>query len=216
MKTRFVAASLVLAALWAPRPAAAQATDGSDGGPTGDAGGALLPGDVVDVQIWREETLSGQFAVDESGTVVLPLVGARNVMGVSAQDLRDDLTAAYARFLNNPSINVKLLRRITVSGEVRVPGLYTVDATVSIADLIAQSGGLNVDADAEKIALFRDGQRFELDLNGATVVGQAGIRSGDRVSVGQRSWLSRNFPSVVGIVSIISNVALIAISANNN
>ena len=210
MKTRLAATSLVLASLWAPSPALSQASDGM----AADPGGSLLPGDVVDVQIWREETLSGQFAVDESGTVVLPLVGARNVMGVSAQDLRDDLTAAYARFLNNPSINVKLLRRITVSGEVRVPGLYTVDATVSIADLIAQAGGLNVDADANKIALFRDGQRFQLDLNGATVVGQAGIRSGDRVSVGQRGWLSRNFPSVVGIVSIISNVALI-VSANN-
>ncbi len=175
-----------------------------------DPMGALLPGDVIDIDIWQEETLSGEFTVDESGTVVLPLVGEWSVAGVSARDLREQLAAAYAVYLNNPSINVKLLRRITVSGEVRVPGLYTVDATVSIADLIARAGGLNVDADAEKILLFRDGQRLELDLNGATVVGEAGLRSGDRVSVGKRGWLGRNLPSVVGIVSIISNVVLIA------
>lgn len=190
-----------LAASGAQEPATAQA---------GDSMGSLLPGDVVDIDIWQEETLSGQFTVDESGTVVLPLVGERNVVGVSPRDLREQLAAAYAVYLNNPSINVKLLRRITVSGEVRVPGLYTVDATVSIADLIARAGGLNVDADAEKILLFRDGERLELDLNGATVVGEAGLRSGDRVSVGKRGWLGRNLPSVVGIVSIISNVVLIA------
>lgn len=190
-----------LATLGAPDAATAQAPD-----PTG----ALLPGDVIDIDIWQEETLSGEFTVDESGTVVLPLVGEWSVAGVSARDLREQLAAAYAVYLNNPSINVKLLRRITVSGEVRVPGLYTVDATVSIADLIARAGGLNVDADAEKILLFRDGQRLELDLNGATVVGEAGLRSGDRVSVGKRGWLGRNLPSVVGIISIISNVVLIA------
>lgn len=190
-----------LAALGAPGAASPQASD-----PTG----ALLPGDVIDIDIWQEETLSGEFTVDESGTVVLPLIGARNVAGVSAQDLREQLAADYAVYLNNPSINVKLLRRITVSGEVRVPGLYTVDATLSIADLIARAGGINTDADAEKILLFRDDQRLELDLNGATVVGEAGLRSGDRVSVGKRGWLGRNLPSVVGIVSIISNVVLIA------
>ena len=212
MKTRFVAPVLALVAIGVPCAVTSQTVVARDEDPVRDSSpvGALLPGDVIDVQIWREETLSGQFAVDESGTVVLPLIGARNVAGVSAQDLRDELASAYAEFLNNPSINVKLLRRITVAGEVRVPGLYTVDATVSIADLIAQAGGLNIDADADKITLFREGQRFELDLNGATVVGQAGIRSGDRVSVGQRSWLSRNFPSVVGIMSIVSNVILIA------
>ena len=189
------------------------AASGAQGPATAQAGGSmgsLLPGDVVDIDIWQEETLSGQFTVDESGTVVLPLVGEWNVAGVSPRDLREQLAAAYAVYLNNPSINVKLLRRITVSGEVRVPGLYTVDATVSIADLIARAGGLNVDADAEKILLFRDGERLELDLNGATVVGEAGLRSGDRVSVGKRGWLGRNLPSVVGIVSIISNVVLIA------
>lgn len=191
----------VLAILGAPGAVTAQAPDPM---------GALLPGDVIDIDIWQEETLSGEFTVDGSGTVVLPLVGEWSVAGVSAQDLREQLAAAYAVYLNNPSINVKLLRRITVSGEVRVPGLYTVDATVSIADLIARAGGLNVDADAEKILLFRDGQRLELDLNGATVVGEAGLRSGDRVSVGKRGWLGRNLPSVVGIVSIISNVVLIA------
>jgi len=199
--TGLLFALATLAASGAPSAVAAQIPDPM---------GALLPGDVIDIDIWQEETLSGEFTVDESGTVVLPLVGEWSVAGVSARDLREQLAAAYAVYLNNPSINVKLLRRITVSGEVRVPGLYTVDATVSIADLIARAGGLNVDADAEKILLFRDGQRLELDLNGATVVGEAGLRSGDRVSVGKRGWLGRNLPSVVGIVSIISNVVLIA------
>ena len=171
---------------------------------------SLLPGDVVEVQIWREEDLSGEFTVDEDGIVVLPLIGEKSVSGISPQDLRDQLSEDYAVYLQNPSVNVRLLRRITVAGEVRVPGLYTVDATVSLADLIARAGGLTSDGDSDKVTLTRGGQLYSLDLNGATVVGEAGIRSGDRLLVGRRSWLSRNFSSVVGIVSIISNIALIA------
>ena len=46
-------------------------------------------------------------------------------------------------------------------------------------------------------------------LDDAAVIAEAGIRSGDQVIVGRRAWFSRNFSSVVGIVSIISNVILI-------
>ena len=192
-----------------PDTATAQISgDQGDGAST--RANSLLPGDVVEIQIWREDDLSGQFTVDESGEVILPLLGARRVLGISAQALRDELTADYAVYLQNPSVTVRLLRRITVSGEVRAPGLYTVDATLSVADLIARSGGLSLDADPNKIELLRDGETFEMDLNGATIVGEAGIRSGDRITVGPRSWFSRNFPSVVGVISIISNVILIA------
>ncbi len=176
--------------------------------PTTEAN-SLLPGDVVEVQIWREEGLSGQFIVDENGAVVLPLIGTREVMGISPQDLRDQLAEEYAVYLQNPSVNVTLLRRITVAGEVRVPGLYTVDATVSLADLIARAGGLTSDGDGDRVTLTRGGRQYNLDLNGTAVVGDAGIRSGDRLLVGKRSWFSRNFSSVVGIVSILSNIVLI-------
>ena len=201
---------MFLAAL-AVAPVAVEAqTAGGTSSSVAASRNSLLPGDVVEVQIWREEDLSGEFTVDEDGMVVLPLIGEKSVSGISPQDLRDQLSEDYAVYLQNPSVNVRLLRRITVAGEVRVPGLYTVDATVSLADLIARAGGLTSDGDSDKVTLTRGGQLYSLDLNGATVVGEAGIRSGDRLLVGRRSWLSRNFSSVVGIVSIISNIALIA------
>jgi len=93
----------------------------------------LLPGDVVRIQIWREEDLSGEFQLDEGGTVVLPLLGPKAVMGISPDRLRDQLTDEYADYLVNTAVNVTLLRRIAVLGEVRVPGVYTIDATNSVA-----------------------------------------------------------------------------------
>lgn len=172
---------------------------------------SLLPGDVINVEIWREEDLSGQFQVGEDGSVVLPLLGRVTVLGISTERLREQLTEDYDEYLVNPSVNVTLLRRITVLGEVRLPGNYLVDATVSVAQLIAQAQGVTPDGDIGKLSLQRDGRVVMGDLSSTQLLTEAGIRSGDQVSVGKRSWLARNLTSVVGLLSIVSNVVSVII-----
>ena len=170
---------------------------------------SLLPGDVVRVQIWREEDLSGEFQVDEQGAVVLPLLGRKEVSGISQERLRDQLTEGYAQYLVNTAVNVTLLRRVNVLGEVRIPGQYTVDATNSVADVIARAQGITADGDAEDIVLLRGGQRLPAGLAGTQSLLEAGIRSGDQIIVGKRGWASRNFSAMVGVFSILANVAVL-------
>lgn len=189
--------------LLAPSAASAQTTPPVESN-------SLLPGDVISVQIWREEDLSGQFTVDQDGRVVLPLLGEKVVTGVSPDSLRGQLTEEYGEYLVNPSVNVVLLRRINVLGEVRNPGVHLVDATESIAGLIARAQGITPDGNANDIQLLRNGVTTRTDLSGSLSIAAAGIRSGDQIQVGKRSWLSRNFPSVVGIASIIANIVVIA------
>lgn len=171
---------------------------------------SLLPGDVIRVQIWREESLSGEFQVDERGSVVLPLIGTRQVSGISPDRLREELTEEYGKYLVNTAVNVTLLRRVNVLGEVRMPGQYTVDATNSVADVIAKAQGVTAEGDAEDIVLVRGGQRLRAGLAGTLSLQEAGIRSGDQILVGKRSWTSRNFSSMVGIISILANFYVIA------
>ena len=171
---------------------------------------SLLPGDVISVQIWREEDLSGQFQVDQGGRVILPLLGEKTVTGISPDDLRDQLTEEYGQYLVNTAVNVVLLRRINVLGEVGLPGVYVVDATESIAGLIARAQGIKPDGNPNDIQLVRDGVTTRTDLSGSLSITAAGIRSGDQIFVGKRSWLSRNFSSVVGIASIIANIVVIS------
>lgn len=178
--------------------------------PAADDGRSLLPGDVIRVQIWRELDLSGEFQVDEEGTVILPLLGRKQVVGVSPDVLRDQLTEEYAEYLVNTAVNVTLLRRVVVLGEVRVPGQYTVDATQSIADLIARAQGLTPDGNADDVRLLREGASFRTNLSGTLSIAEAGIRSGDQILVGKRSWLSRNFSSVIGVASLVVNVIAIS------
>ncbi|HSW31962.1 MAG TPA: polysaccharide biosynthesis/export family protein [Longimicrobiales bacterium] len=202
---RILPALLALLVLAAPGGASAQDVPPK---PLPDAN-SLLPGDVIRVAIWREEDLSGEFQVDQDGSVILPLLGRRQVVGISPNRLREELTEEYADYLVNTAVNVTLLRRVVVLGEVRVPGQYTVDATQSVADLIARAQGLTPDGNAEDIRLLRQSESFRTNLSGTLSIVEAGIRSGDQIVVGKRSWLSRNFPSLVGVASIIANVVVI-------
>jgi protein involved in polysaccharide export with SLBB domain len=155
-------------------------------------GGALKPGDVVRLKIWRETDLSGDFLVDERGTVTLPKLGPTQVVGLSPDSLKTQLISSYSVYLRNPAIDVLLLRRITILGGVRNPGLYPVDPTMTLADAYALAGGISPEGKLNEVELVRDNQRTSYKLSGTTRIADTPLRSGDQLYVPTRSWLARN------------------------
>jgi len=206
-----LAALLALVAVHVANPAHAQQlalwAQVSENGPR--------PGDIVRVRIWREAELSGDFLVGENGEVVLPLLGAIATTGKTAELLIDELTAKYGQYLRNPSIEIMVLRRISVQGEVRSPGLYPVDATVSLADAVALAGGLTPTADARRISLVRQGEVLDVQLSPETVIQRSPVLSGDQILVGQKSWLSRNSGILIGAGITAAAIITAALVTNN-
>lgn len=185
-------------------------------GPTAGAGVTLQPGDLVRIQIWREQDLSGDFLVNERGIVTLPLLGDRLVTGIPIAQLRDTLVAQYQVQLRNPSITVMPLRRVNVLGEVQKPGLYPVDPTISLAGAIALASGTTPLGDLNRIRIIRDGQVIRERAGAAESLSQIDIRSGDQILVGRRSWLARNTDTLIGTgISLIASVITTLIIVNN-
>jgi polysaccharide export outer membrane protein len=152
----------------------------------------VRPGDVIRVWVWREKDYSGDFPVDGRGTVTLPVLGEISVLGHTAEQLTDTLREAYRKYLNNPSIDVTVVRRVVVQGEVVRPGLYPADATISIGELIALAGGVTPNGNQRGIELLRNGRVLVTGLGPGAVLQRSPIQSGDVIVVPQKSWLSRN------------------------
>ncbi len=164
--------------------------------PASTGGLVMFPGDSVRVRIWKEPDLSGAFQVDENSMVTLPLLGPRSVANLSAEQLRQQLLRDYATQLKNPSIDVAVVRRVSVVGAVAKPGLYVVDPTMKLSDIVALAGGAASDGNANSLDIFRgDAQLYENLTMSAPIVPQ--LRSGDRLVVDQKSWMSRNGRVVV-------------------
>ena len=163
-------------------------------------GGALLeplaPGDAIQLAFWREPQLSGDYPVDETGTVVLPLLGARQVTQLRPEELKRTLLEEYAQQVRNQEVRITLLRRIRILGAVKNPGLYRVDPTMTVGDALALAGGATPEGKLKGIRVFRNGQeiRSRLDIN-IQLLQQ--VRSGDQILVPQRSWFGRNGPYVI-------------------
>lgn len=170
----------------------------------------LRPGDAVRVQVWREEDLSGTFRVDDRGVVTLPLLGDRGVAGLDARELRDDLLADYREYLQNPSIDVTVLRRINIIGAVNQPGLHSVDATISLSEALGMAGGITPEGDSDDIRLYRDDRVISRDLDRNLLVGHVDIRSGDRIVVGEKNWFERNPGALIG--SLIAAAAGVTVA----
>jgi polysaccharide export outer membrane protein len=167
----------------------------------------VRPGDVVQVKVWREQDYSGDFTVDSRGIVTVPLLGQIAVRGRAAEWVSDSLRHAYQAFLKNPSIEITVLRRIAVSGEVAKPGLYPADATITIGDLIALAGGVTSSGNQKRVELLRDGRIIISGLGPGTVLQNSQVQSGDQIFVPQRSWFSRNGGAFLyGGISVASAV----------
>ena len=177
----------------------------------------LEPGDIIRLRIWREENMSGEFTVDADGTVVFPRLGPRRVTGKDPVTLKDELVVEYGRLLRTPSVEVTFLRRINVGGAVQRPGVYHVDPTMSVRDVLLEAGGATPIGRTDRIELIRDGEVIQARLRQDQAVVESAIRSGDQLFIPERSWVARNIGAVVGIGgALLSFTATMIILAASN
>ena len=182
-------ASITLVSLGAPGISSAQEGMAR---PVKAGNGLLQPGDLIRLRIWREPDLSGDFRVDETGAATFPKIGPLPVSQLSTDSLKSLLVSSYDRYLQNPSVEVVFLRRVNVLGAVKSPGLYDVDPTMTVADVVALAGGVTPDGQSKKVELIRPGELKARRLSLQSRLTDSPLRSGDQLRVPQRSWLARN------------------------
>jgi protein involved in polysaccharide export with SLBB domain len=68
---------------------------------------ALQAGDWIKVTVAGETSLSGDFQIDPTGTVMLPLAGPTKAAGMTPTALAEALTKRYrAEYVRNPQVTV--------------------------------------------------------------------------------------------------------------
>jgi protein involved in polysaccharide export with SLBB domain len=168
----------------------------------------LRPGDIIRLRVWREPDFSGDFPVEANGAVVLPRMGSVDIRSETGESLRQRLVANFSEVLTQPAISVTVLRRIQVLGAVNKPGLYPVDATMSVSDAIALAGGATSNAKADAVVLVRDGQRLRTNLSSSASLTSSSIQSGDQIYVPERSRFTSDPRLIAGILTATVSIAI--------
>lgn len=176
----------------------------------------VRPGDVVKLWVWREEELSGEFLVPETGVVVFPKIGSQKVTDLPMPQLRDTLLVEFRKYLRNPSIEISFLRRVNILGAVRRPGVYPLDPTMTVAMALAMAEGATSEGRLDQVELLRDGERLVANINQRTKIADLPIRSGDQLYVPQRGWATRNMGLIATVVSGVFGLVSVFLAINAN
>lgn len=152
-------------------------------------------GDVIRTRVYREPDLSGETTVSANGDAFFLGVGRLHVEGLSLDSLQVELNTQYRRMLVDPAVDVTMARDVVISGQVRIPGVYPVDPSLTVLGLLAKAGGPSglgriplltlIKADGHQFVLPREVRLTSLD-----------IRHGDGIFVLDDSFIGRNAQSL--------------------
>ena len=120
----------------------------------------LGSGDKIRVIVFGEEDLSGEFTVDDSGSISLPLIGEIVAKEKSLRELEAGITARLKDgYIKDPSVNVQVLnyRPFYIYGEVQMAGTYPFVAGLDVTKAIATAGGYTYRANHHKVYITRSG-----------------------------------------------------------
>jgi polysaccharide export outer membrane protein len=155
--------SLILVTLQAAAPAPSQ-TPATRQTPNGNTASYIVgPTDVLAIKVFDEVALSGEFTVDNDGSITYPLVGRVAVGGKTVREVEAQITKLLlGGFVRRPQVSVEIKtfrsKSIFVLGEVRSPGRYSIEDQVTLLEVIANAGSLTAAAgNMIIIQRYRDG-----------------------------------------------------------
>ncbi|HEV2901516.1 polysaccharide biosynthesis/export family protein [Mesorhizobium sp. AaZ16] len=146
----------------------------------------LGAGDRVRVTVFEQEGLTNTYAVDQSGYIAFPLVGAVPARGHTAQQVEAALAAKLQEgFLRDPDVSVEIdrYRPIFVMGEVGSAGQYSYVPGLTVHKAVAIAGGFTPRANQANVDVTRD-------INGEVMTGRVltsdPLLPGDTIYVRER------------------------------
>ncbi|SHL08728.1 polysaccharide biosynthesis/export family protein [Fibrobacter sp. UWEL] len=135
------------------------------------------PLDMVQVVVWEHPELTspmGQYQpagqkVTTDGTLFYPYAGEIKVAGLTAQELRKEITTRLSnKILNDPQVDVRVTGynslRATVTGAVNRPGSISFsEAAMTLPLAVAAAGGFSEEADPAGIQLRRGNKVYSIN-----------------------------------------------------
>lgn len=124
----------------------------------------LGPGDKIRVSVFGQSDLSGEYQVDGSGMVRLPLIGTLHATGATAPGLEQDIAGALVDgYLKDPRVNVEIAtyRPFYIIGAVNRPGQYAYVDNMSALNAVAMAGGFTDQAIQSTLYVRHEGDVIE-------------------------------------------------------
>ncbi len=155
----------------------------------------VLPGDVLQVSVWKEKDLQIDVLVRPDGAFSFPLAGDISAKNRSVLELQGELTKRLSRYISDPVLTVSVKQvlgnKIYVIGQVARPGVFVVNPQVDVLQALSMAGGGTPFASLNDIKILRrEGKaqsaipfRYDEVVKGRNLQQNIMLQSGDVVVV---------------------------------
>lgn len=142
--------------------------------------------DRLRITVFGHPDLSGEFEVDGTGAVSLPLIGQVAAEGLTTVQLEQSIAGTLSEgYILNPRVSAEVInyRPYYILGEVGRPGEYPFTSGLTVPNAVAAAGGFTYRANKRVIYIksVDSDREIAYDLTPTTVV-----KPGDTLRVGER------------------------------
>ena len=119
-------------------------------------------GDILNIEVWRDESLTRQVVVLPDGNISFPLIGLVPAEGQTLDALKKTIFGKLVKYVPDPIISMEVMRvnslMIYVIGKVNRPGRFELTDDINVLQALALAGGLNTFARSSHVKIFREGK----------------------------------------------------------
>jgi polysaccharide export outer membrane protein len=138
------------------------------------------------VTVFGHPDLSGEFEVDGSGSISMPLIGQMRAIGLSTVELETAIAEKLSDgYVLNPRVSAEVInyRPFYILGEVGRPGEYPYTSGLTVQNAVAAAGGFTYRANKRAVFIksIDSDEEILYDLTPSTVV-----KPGDTIRIGER------------------------------
>ena len=135
-------------------------------------GYVILPGDILQVSVWKEIDMDREIVVLPDGSFSFPLIGTLNAQNKSPSELQNIILSKLQYFIPEAAVTVTvkapLGHKASVIGEVQTPGDVFLNSSTTVTQALSQVGGFTPYADKDDIIIVRknlDGSKEKIQFS---------------------------------------------------
>ncbi|MBO7238742.1 MAG: polysaccharide export protein [Elusimicrobiaceae bacterium] len=140
----------------------------------------LQPGDLVEIQVFREDNMDRTLRISGNGTITFPLVGVVPVAGLSLEEAEQRLMLHLSDYLRNPQVSILVKeygnKTVYVLGQVHKPAAIQMppEKPLTVLEAITSVGGFTDIANTSKVRVLRmeNGKQTTLDVDVSQITKQ--------------------------------------------
>ena len=125
-------------------------------------------GDVLEISVWKDESLFREISVPPDGVISYPLIGDIEAAGMTVTMLRKAITARLSEYVPDATVTVILKKvnslQVYVIGKVNNPGQFPITMDTTVIQALAMARGLNPFAAAGNITILRRRQNVTVKI----------------------------------------------------